>query len=122
MDKNNVFLNDDNIIEITVVGDQDEQSITAMGNEIKRLIGILQAQNQPVRILDDVLQIKTVTREGRNLVVELGKTLPYDRLVILGRPGIMRFGTNLMLRAMNKSDKMRFFDQRSQAEAWLKEA
>ncbi len=117
---NRVFLNADNVIEIEVVGDQDVASIEHMARQADAYLTELKALGKPCLVLDNLLQMGNVDAEGRKKVVELAKQLDYDRLALLGKEGgVMRFGTNLMLRATGKGYKLRFFDDRTQAMNWL---
>lgn len=118
--ENKVVLNDDGIIEIQVVGGQDLASVTAMGEKVKHLAASQRMAQQPVLVLDDILAMGDVPPDARKLVVELGKTTDYDRLAMLGRGGILRIGANLMLSATGKGEKVKYFDNREQAVAWLK--
>jgi hypothetical protein len=121
MSKNKVFLNDENIIEIEVVGDQNVASVELMGREVDTLVTQLKAVGKPCVVLDNLLQIGKVDAAARKLVVELSKRLDYDRLAMLGKGGIMRLGTNLMLRASGRGYKIRYFDDRQQAVEWLRQ-
>lgn len=118
--ENTVAINDDDIIEIKVVGNQTVQTVTEMGKTTETLIGNFRRSAKPVLILDNLVEIGSVSPEARNLVVELGKKLDYDRLAFLGRSGILRFGSNLILQAMGRGDKLKYFDDRNKAIAWLK--
>jgi hypothetical protein len=122
MANNHVFLNGEEIIEIVTEGSQTVASIEHMGREVDNLITEQKASGKPALILDNLLQLGPVEADGRKLVVELAKQLDYDRAAMLGKGGIMRLGTNLMLRAVGKSYKLRYFDDRAKAVAWLKES
>jgi hypothetical protein len=92
-----------------------------MGDKIGHLAASQRAAQQPVLILDDILQLKDVPSEARKAVVNLGKRLDYDRLAMLGKGGMLRIGANLMLGAMGRISKVKYFDNRDQAIAWLRE-
>jgi hypothetical protein len=118
---NRVFLTENGILEIVTVGPQNAASVEHMGRELEALITSQRAVGKPALVLDNLLELGPVDTEGRKLVVELGKRLDYDRLAMLGKGGMMRLGTNLMLRAIGKSYKLRYFDDRGKAVAWLKQ-
>ena len=117
--QNHVYLDDSEIIVIDTHGPQDETSIEAMGHDIEMLITERRALGKPVLILDSLLDLGPVGPDGRKLVVQLAKTLDYDRAVMVGKGGLMRFGANLMLRATGRSHNVRYFDNAQQARAWL---
>ena len=116
---NRVFLTNDNTIQIDVVGNQNRASVELMGREISTLITQLRGSGKPCLILDNLLEMGAVDPEARRLVVELSKRLDFDRAVMVGRGGLMRFGTNLMLRATGRADKIRFFEDYEEARKWL---
>jgi hypothetical protein len=118
---NKVFITDQGIIEIAVVGDQTPQTIDAMGEDIKTSLALLEKQHKPQLILDNLIQIGQVPVEARQRVVNLAKTLPYDRLAMLGKGGLLRVGANLLLRATGRTKKVKYFDNRAKAIAWLSE-
>lgn len=119
MTANRVFLNKENIIEVEVVGDQNVASVELMGRQIDTLITQLKSLGKPCLLLDNLLQMGKVDAEARRLVVELSQRLDFDRAAMLGHEGLMKFGTNLMLRASGRSYKLRYFSDRNEAVAWL---
>jgi stage II sporulation SpoAA-like protein len=118
--QNKMYVDDEGIIVIEVVGDQDEASVEQMGLKINELITEQRSLGKPVLLLDNILQIGTVQAEARKLVVQLGKELDYDRGALLGQGGLMRFGSSLMLRATGQARKLRYFDDEAEARAWLR--
>lgn len=119
---NKVYLNPENIIVIEVVGDQDVASVEAMGRQADALLTELKGVGKRGLVLDDLTQMGKVGSDARKVVVELSKTLDYDRLAMLGKGGgAMKLGTNLMLRASGRAYKLRYFDDRQAAVDWLHE-
>jgi hypothetical protein len=116
---NKVFLNQHDIIEIQVIGDQTYDTVTAMGEKAARFIEPLVRQGKPVLVLDDLRQMKKVTPEGRKQVVALAKKFSYDKLAMVGDSGILRLGSNLMFQAIGKGNKLRYFEDYDKALAWL---
>lgn len=116
---NSVTLDSQGIIVIQVVGDQDEQSVEQMGHEINALITEQRKIGKPCLILDDLLQMGAVGPKARKKVVALAKELDYDRAVMVGKGGLMRFGTNLMLRATGRSSRVKYMENSAEARRWL---
>ena len=116
---NKVFLNEHDIIEIHVVGDQTVKSIAAMGKEVDDLIVKLRAEDKTVLILDVLVDMGDVPPEGRKKVVELAKELDYDKTAMVGKSAVLRFGANLMLRATGRGDTVRYFEDYREATDWL---
>lgn len=121
MAANRVFLRDDGIVEIHVVGVQNAASVELMGREVSTLLSYLRAKKKPCLVLDDLLDIGPVDQGGRNKVVELGKRLDFDKAAMVGKGALLRMGANLMLHATGRADKMKFFENRDDALSWLTE-
>lgn len=119
MQQNRVFLNDQNFIEIQVVGAQTEDTIRAMGSEVERLMAALVSQNQPVRLLDDLTRLTQADGPARSLLVELGKQFNYDKFAMFGGNKLIRLGSNLLFRAIGKGKELHYFSTRSEAVDWL---
>ncbi len=117
--QNKVYLDNDGIIVIEVIGDQDEESIQAMVLKINPLITEQRKIGKPSVILDNILQMGAVGADARKLVVQMAKQLDYDRLAMLGKGGLMRFGASLMLRATSQNYRLRYFVDEAEAKAWL---
>ncbi|HET8669969.1 MAG TPA: STAS/SEC14 domain-containing protein [Candidatus Saccharimonadales bacterium] len=119
MASNKVFLRNNTIIEIHVIGDQTPASIEQMGKETEALLTRQREQGLPCLILDDLTRMRVVDPDGRKKVVELARQLDYDKTAMVGKGGLLRIGANLMLRAVGKAGKIRYFDDRRKALAWL---
>lgn len=119
MQNNQVFINEQGIIEICVVGDQTVDSVRAMGNKSAELGRAQRAAGRPVLVLDNLLEMGSVPAEARKLVVDLIKSNDYDRFAMLGTDTILRFGANLMLQATGKGRRVKYFDNRAACTAWL---
>jgi len=116
---NKVFLNHQGVIEIEVVGDQTTASVRVMGEAIAALASQLRAQSRPVLLLDNLKRMGETTPEARSEVSRLAKTLEFDRGAMVGDGSMMmRYGTNLMLRAIGRSS-LRYFSSRDAALMWL---
>jgi hypothetical protein len=118
---NEVFINGQGIIEIHVVGDQDEDSVRAMGESAMRLAEECRQAGKPVLLLDNLLRMGEVPPAGRRIVVEYGKKIEYDRLAMLGNGPLLRLGANLLIKAVGKAGRVRYFDDEAAALRWLLE-
>lgn len=114
---NKVFINPDGLVEIQVIGNQTQESVRAMGAKAKALLGSDEAK--PL-ILDDITQMGITDLPARQEVSNLAKTLPFQKTAMVGNGSIaMRYGTNLMLGAIGMGRKIRYFESRDKAIAWL---
>ena len=117
---NAIFMNDAGFIEVKVDGDQTAESVEVMGDEVKRLLNNLKAKGKPRLILDDLTHMGRSNIPARQLVADLAKKLDYERVAMIGDGSVlMRVGTNLLLSAIGQGGKIRYFENRDEAVAWL---
>jgi hypothetical protein len=117
--KNKVYLNKHNCIEILVNGDQTAETVQIMADQAVKLGNVQRAAGNPVLILDNLTQIGAVPPDARKRVVELAKSLQYDKLAMLGKGTAIRLGANLMLQAIGKGRRVKYFDNYDKAIEWL---
>jgi len=117
--KNKVRLNDQGIIEILVNGDQTVDSVQAMADRATELGDVQQSAGKRILILDNLTMIGAVPPDARKRVVELAKSLPYDKLAMLGKGTAIRLGANLMLQATGRGRYVKYFDDYDKATRWL---
>jgi UDP-N-acetylmuramyl pentapeptide synthase len=117
---NKVFLDKQGVIRIIVAGDQTAGTVKEMGEKIAFYIGQLRSEHRPVLVLDDLRHLGKTTSEARREVGRLAKQLPYDRAAMVGDGStLMRYGTNLMLRAVGRGNA-RYFGHEETALKWLR--
>jgi hypothetical protein len=63
--------------------------------------------------------IGKVPPAARKKVVERAKNIDYDKLAFVGNATILRLGANLILRAIGRGDKVKYFDDYGTAVVWL---
>lgn len=117
--KNKVFIHTHGLIEIIVNGDQTVESVQAMADMAAELGNQQRDAGKPVLVLDNLLYIGAVPPDARKRVVELAKTLKYDKLAMVGKGTALRLGANLMLQAIGKGKYVKYFDDYNKAVAWL---
>lgn len=117
---NNVRLNTDDIIEITVVGNQNFATVSSMAIQAKRMLEELGKAGKPQLLLDDITKVGTTDIAARKAVAEYAKTLPYKKVAMLGDgTTVMRVATNLLLRAVGQGRRVKYFEDRQKAIEWL---
>ncbi len=119
MPKNEVYINDDGIIEIHVRGNQTVASVQIMGDEARSLGQSLRSRHKPALVLDNLLEMGTVPVAARQRVVDLVKSSDYDKLAMLGSGTLLKLGANLMLQATGRGKRVRYFDDLVLAVKWL---
>jgi hypothetical protein len=110
------------VLEIWVVGDQTAATVREMGEKLVFYTADLRSRGQPVLVLDNLLKMGATTSEARREVARVAKALDFDRAAMVGGGSrFMRYGTNLMLRAIGRPN-LRYFAHLESARKWLFEA
>src|SRR5262245_21744088 len=98
---NKVYLDNEGLLTMLVIGNQTEESLRDMGENLFFYTKQLRLQNQPVRVLDNLVRMGQTTSEARREVARIAKALDCDRAAMVGDGSFpMRLGTNLMLKAI----------------------
>lgn len=116
---NKVFLNDDGIIEVHAIGVQTEASVRSLAEDVERLGESCRLDGKPVLVLDNIQQMGDISEAGRKVVVEFGKSSIYDKLAMVGAGAFLRLGANLLIGAIGKGSKVRYFENKATAVSWL---
>ena len=117
---NKVFVDHEGLLQIMVVGPQTRESVREMGEKLGFYAELLRGEARPVLILDNLRDMGRTTSEARSEVARIARSLDYDRCAMVGDGSWpMRFGTNLMLRAIGRSN-IRYFGNLESAHKWLK--
>jgi len=117
---NKVFVDPSGLLQIWVVGNQTGDSVREMGEKVVYYIEQLRGSHQPVLILDNLKEMGQTTSEARREVARLARSLRFDRAAMVGDgSAAMRYGTNLMLRAIGRRN-IRYFASLDAAQLWLR--
>jgi UDP-N-acetylmuramyl pentapeptide synthase len=118
---NKVYLDTDGLLQIWVVGDQTQDSVREMGEKLEYYSRQLRREGRPVLVLDNLKKMGRTTSEARREVARIAKSLQFDRAAMVGDGSLpMRYGTNLMLRAIGRRHT-RYFSSLEAAHLWLLE-
>jgi hypothetical protein len=116
---NRVFLDAEGILNIWVVGDQTDETVREMGEKLKFYRDELVHGGRPVLVLDNLLRMGNTTSGARREVARIARTLHFERAAMVGGGSpAMRYGTNLMLRAIGRRN-LRYFASHEAARRWL---
>jgi hypothetical protein len=117
--RNRVFINEYNVVEIMVIGNQTLRSVQTMANETEQLCTELRDNGKRTLILDNLVYMGKVPPEARKRVVELAKQMEYDKLAMYGNNKLLRLGANLLLQAIGKRNSVHYFENYDSAIKWL---
>ena len=121
--KNKVWINQDGLIEVDVVGDQTPDTVRQMSDEVMILAGELRLQGKEVFVLDDIsrMSLKQPPAVAREVGAQ-AKRIQFTRLALLGSGNaLLRYGTNFIIRGLGMPKTMKYFTDRPTAERWLRE-
>jgi UDP-N-acetylmuramyl pentapeptide synthase len=119
MQDNQVFVNDQDIIEIQAVGDQTTASIQAMGDRAHELALEHVKAGKRVIFLDDLLRLGTVPEEARDLVADLVKAGEFEKFAMLGTGEELRAEAEELLQETGRGSHVKYFEDREACITWL---
>lgn len=107
------------LIEIVYEGDQNYDTVSPMINQAILLANQQRSASQPVLVLVDLSRMGQSTPSSRQATVEGMKKGDYDKVAIFGASVFLKHLANLLAAAIGKQEKIRSFESREEAEAWL---
>lgn len=116
-----VFLNQDECIEIAFVGDQTTDELMYTIAKTREIIDELKTHGKPALILVDVTKAGKSSPGARQKVVSAVKEVPYDRIAAYGANTFHKTVGNLIIHAVGKQAVIKHFTERTEAVKWLKE-
>lgn len=116
-DRNQVRLTDDNIIEVTLVGNQTDETFKSVYYEAEPLIEELVAKQKPVLIIIDMTRETGYSLSSDKAAMEILESVNYTKLAMFNPPH--RKVVEGIVMAIGKSDSTKVFSDRVEALAWL---
>lgn len=114
-----VFLEGDIICEV-YAGDQTKETVAEINAATDELVAELRSKQKPVLILSDFTNIGEQTQDARDEVKKVLGTRYFDRVAAFGVPARLQVVGRLLLTLTGTSDRVKFFDTRTEAEGWLR--
>lgn len=106
-------------MEAAYIGDQSSESVNEMVTAVLPLAERLRTTGQAVNLLVDLSRLTKSTTESRRASGDALRQVPYDKIGLIGAQGYIRGLAKLVIRAARKSNKVRVFNTRTEAVAWL---
>lgn len=114
------FLDKNGILNIAVVGDQDENSIRKLATTFKQQAAPLREQKKKVLVLSHLENIGSHSAQARKYATELLKELDYDRIAIVdSKSAMMKYFINFLIYCSGTHQKVQFFNNLDYARKWL---
>ena len=117
--KNSVKLLTSGIIQVKKVGDQTEDSMRRLWNDVEALSKQVRGQGQRVLILSDATEEGLMDYDARNVSAIIGAQLDYDKSASYGASKRLHAVRDMMVRAEKLDEKVANFETREEAIAWL---
>lgn len=116
---NKVFLDAEGVINILVIGDQTAETVREMGEKLDFFTRQRRTERRLVLVLDNLLHMGQTDSNARREVGRIARRLDCDRAAMVGGGSLMmRYSTNLMLRAIGRAN-LRYFAASESARRWL---
>ena len=115
--KTRMYLGEDNVLRITVVGEVDEETQTAFNNAAYKLAGMVEGK---VNALIDLNKTGKMSTEARKTAARMADNAKFRKLAFLGLHPVARVIASFFMGVSQKKD-MRFFRTEEEALTWLKE-
>lgn len=115
--KENVVFVSPDIICIKLVGEPSPGEMQEVVDELDRLS---KGVDGP-KILTDISELKNIPPGTRKIVSKEGSWPSYDKIAVIGASARLRVLASLMLKLIPYIKKSKFFDNETEARAWLAE-
>jgi len=117
---NRIFLNQDNIVEAIIEGEQTYMTFDNLTMDAQALLVKLQQEGKPRLGLIDVTNQKNFTADTNRAAMQILESLNYDKVAIFGAKTLLTEVTKAIILAMGKTHNTKMFADRESAMAWLK--
>ena len=117
IDKNRLYLDEDNIACFVMAGGNDEKNAMALKEAFLKLVDMLEGK---VNALGDLNKSGKQSPAARKIWKELSENKKLAKIALFGMHPVARVVASFVMGVTDKKD-MRFFKTREEALAWLKE-
>ncbi|NDC22165.1 hypothetical protein EBZ57_02230 [bacterium] len=117
---NRIFLNQDNIVEAVIEGEQTYMTFDNLTMDAQALLVQLQKEGKPRLGLIDITNQKNFTADTNRAAMQILESLNYDKVAIFGAKTLLTEVTKAIILAMGKTNNTKIFPDRDSAVAWLK--
>ena len=114
---NKLYLGEDNILYVTIVGEDDEKTATSIKEASFKLINMVERK---VSVLIDVDKAGKASPEARKIWRELSEHDKFGKIALVGLHRVARVLASFVINVSRKQD-FRFFKTKEEALVWLNE-
>ena len=116
---NKIYLGEDGIINGIYAGDQTEETIKNGTEEFTKLIDEVRSEGKKAFLLVDLTSVGHQDSNARKAGVEGFLSMRYDKIAMFGGSPFLRNVANLIVKAIGRTDKVKFFKTQEEAVKWL---
>jgi len=117
---NKIFLGEGGLIHGIYVGDQTYETIKKGTEQFTQLIEKVKSEGGRALLLVDLANVGRQDSKARKAGVEGFLSMKYDKISMFGGLPFLRSVANLIVKAIGRTDKIKFFKTRAEAVRWLK--
>lgn len=114
-----VTLEPEGYVKVALVGDQTYQTIDALYKEAARYARELAGEGKPLLGLVDLSQQGGYTTGSNKAALEALSKIDYDRAALVGGNEVLAGLAQMIIKALGKNDRTRFFETVEEAVPWL---
>ncbi|OGS20674.1 MAG: hypothetical protein A3J83_05110 [Elusimicrobia bacterium RIFOXYA2_FULL_40_6] len=114
---NRIYLNEDNIVCVSNLGEENEKSAIAMKEAYFKLANIVEGKTN---VLIDLTNAGKSSPEARNIWKELTENEKTGKIALFGLHPVARVLATFVI-TISKNKSMCFFNTKEEALSWLKE-
>lgn len=115
-----VFYNKErHIIEQTYEGDQTKETVTDGAARLQRIIDQFYKDNEPVNVILNITNVGQVPKEAQEATIKVLKELTFDKMAVYGANIYLNGLARIIIAATGRSNQIKVFDSKSEAEHWL---
>ncbi len=119
---NYVTMSPEGYVEIVAIGDQTPQTIEKVSQEGAALVRkVTKGDPEHSRQLVDISRSGSYSSESNKAAMKVIEFLEYERVAIFGGSHLLNDVINMVIMLMGKGGKIKTFDTRDEAVAWLSE-
>lgn len=119
---NRIFLNNDEIIEVVIEGDQTYMTFENLKYDAMDMLSKLQKEGKQRRGIINIAKIGKFNADSNRAAMEILESLNYDKAALYGANTILTEVTKAIILAMGKGNNTKLFPDRDSAMRWLNEA
>jgi hypothetical protein len=119
VERNRVFMDNEDVLVNKYVGDQTPESIRQVRTRSQEYINALHGAGKSGIVLVDLSQMGRTSAAARREAVETLRSTQFDKVALYGASLYMKHLSQLIVMAAGQGHRVRYFDTEDEARKWL---